>query len=81
MGSRNSTHKGLSSTQTGISSPTTGEGIKSIQTTGVFRAVNFELYVKPVSFMFSGHEICIKHVYVNFKSHIGNNWGFFFYFD
>ncbi|XP_071536807.1 small integral membrane protein 8 [Panulirus ornatus] len=47
MGGRNSTHKGLNSTQTNISNPATGEGIKSIQTTGVFKAVNFELYVKP----------------------------------
>lgn len=25
-----------------------GEGIRSMRTTGVFRAVNFELYAKPV---------------------------------
>lgn len=25
-----------------------GEGIRSLKTTGVFRAVNFELYAKPV---------------------------------
>lgn len=26
-----------------------GEGIRSMRSTGVFRAVNFELYAKPVS--------------------------------
>lgn len=25
-----------------------GDGLRSVKTTGVFRAVNFELYVKPV---------------------------------
>ena len=29
--------------------PAAGDGIKSIKTTSVFKAVNFELYVKPVS--------------------------------
>lgn len=41
------------STQT-PSQPSVGEGIKSIPTTGVFKAVNFELYVKPVS----PHQTC-----------------------
>lgn len=27
-----------------------GEGIRSMRSTGVFRAVNFELYAKPVSY-------------------------------
>ncbi|XP_044751019.1 small integral membrane protein 8 [Coccinella septempunctata] len=27
--------------------PTPGEGLRSLKTTGVFRAINFELYVKP----------------------------------
>lgn len=47
---------GGSSTQTGQDShaksgpePAAGDGIKSIRTTSVFKAVNFELYVKPVS--------------------------------
>lgn len=26
-----------------------GDGIRSLQSTGVFRAVNFELYAKPVN--------------------------------
>lgn len=29
------------------SEPAAGDGIKSIRTTGVFKAVNFELYIKP----------------------------------
>ncbi|XP_063607220.1 small integral membrane protein 8-like [Penaeus indicus] len=44
MGGNASSHK------TPTSEPTTstaGEGIKSIRTTNVFKAVNFELYVKP----------------------------------
>ena len=28
-----------------------GDGIKDIKTTSVFRMVNFELYVKPVSYV------------------------------
>ena len=28
-----------------------GEGLRSVQTTNVFRAVNFELYAKPVSIL------------------------------
>ncbi|XP_050725109.1 small integral membrane protein 8-like [Eriocheir sinensis] len=45
---------GGSSTPTGPDPPTrpapqpaAGDGISSIKTTGVFKAVNFELYVKP----------------------------------
>lgn len=30
--------------------PLPGEGLRSLRTTGIFRAVNFELYAKPVSF-------------------------------
>lgn len=41
-----------------------GEGIRSMRSTGVFRAVNFELYAKPVSdyeIKFEGtHWICDK---------------------
>ena len=29
-------------------SPSPGDGLRSLRTTGVFRAVNFELYAKPV---------------------------------
>ncbi|KAK9869450.1 hypothetical protein WA026_003204 [Henosepilachna vigintioctopunctata] len=29
------------------SKPTPGEGLRSVRTTSVFRALNFELYVKP----------------------------------
>lgn len=29
-----------------------GEGIRSMRSTGVFRAVNFELYAKPVSYSY-----------------------------
>ena len=35
--------------KTGSKAPEPGEGIRSYKTTGVFRAVNFELYAKPVS--------------------------------
>jgi hypothetical protein len=49
-----STTKGPSptSTTTTSSGPASepGEGIRSLKTSGVFRAVNFELYAKPVSF-------------------------------
>ncbi|XP_045583495.1 small integral membrane protein 8 [Procambarus clarkii] len=47
MGNTTSMQKGLNSTPTSSSSPASGDGIKSIPTTGVFKAVNFELYVKP----------------------------------
>ncbi|KAG7165517.1 small integral membrane protein 8-like [Homarus americanus] len=47
MGSSNSTQKGSSSTQSPISNSAVGDGIKSIRTTSVFKAINFELYVKP----------------------------------
>lgn len=30
--------------------PAPGDGIRSLKSTGIFRAVNFELYAKPVSF-------------------------------
>ncbi|KAK7086189.1 protein of unknown function (DUF4500) [Halocaridina rubra] len=39
MGGKASTAKGPETTA--------GDGIRSLQTTGVFKAVNFELYVKP----------------------------------
>ena len=29
-----------------------GDGIRSLKTSGVFRAVNFELYAKPVNWAF-----------------------------
>lgn len=37
---------GKPSSETG-SSAAAGDGLRSLRTTGVFRAVNFELYVKP----------------------------------
>ena len=46
---------GGSSTQSG-SEPAAGDGIKSIRTTNVFKAVNFELYVKPVSRVYSENQ-------------------------
>lgn len=30
--------------------PAPGDGLRSVRTTTLFRAVNFELYTKPVSF-------------------------------
>ncbi|XP_053652455.2 small integral membrane protein 8 [Cherax quadricarinatus] len=47
MGSSNSTQKDVHNTQTSTAAHTSGDGIKSIRTTSVFKAVNFELYVKP----------------------------------
>lgn len=32
-----------------------GEGIRSMRSTGVFRAINFELYAKPVRFIIAHH--------------------------
>lgn len=29
--------------------PAPGDGLRSLRSTGIFRAVNFELYAKPVS--------------------------------
>jgi len=40
-----------SSGPTHQASSTPGEGIRSLETTGVFRAVNFELYAKPNKWM------------------------------
>lgn len=37
------------SVQTGEHKHQPGEGIRSMKTTSLFRAVNFELYAKPVS--------------------------------
>lgn len=34
-----------------VTESTPGEGIRSLKTSGVFRAVNFELYAKPNKYM------------------------------
>lgn len=49
MGGGSSIHAGQNSHAKSGSEPAAGDGIKSIRTTSVFKAVNFELYVKPVS--------------------------------
>lgn len=44
--------------QTNISKePAPGDGIRSMRSTGLFRAVNFELYAKPVSKSFNSTEM------------------------
>lgn len=40
--------KPIESTQT-VPKPQPGDGIRSLQSTSVFRAINFELYAKPVN--------------------------------
>nr|XP_053652455.1 small integral membrane protein 8-like [Cherax quadricarinatus] len=47
MGSSNSTQKVCTTHRQAQLLITSGDGIKSIRTTSVFKAVNFELYVKP----------------------------------
>ncbi|KAG0715071.1 Tigger transposable element-derived protein 3 [Chionoecetes opilio] len=49
MGGRSSVPAGQESQAKSGPAHWAGEGIKSIKTTGVFKAINFELYVKPVS--------------------------------
>ena len=41
------------------SKPEPGSGIRSTRTTGVFRAVNFELFAAPVSSTKSSVHVCI----------------------
>ena len=52
MGSKPSSEKG--------SNVQAGDGLRSLRTTSVFKAVNFELYVKPVSL-----SLHLKAVYCN----------------
>lgn len=49
-----------------------GEGIRSMRSTGLFRAVNFELYAKPVSIL--QHIICLQSMQTNSKifNHLQN---------
>lgn len=41
-------------------SPDSGDGIRSTRTTGVFRALNFELFVKPVRSQFVATQLNLR---------------------
>ena len=51
MCSSSSSMKPPPSTKPDLGAAAPGEGIRSLQTSTVFRAVNFELYAKPNKFM------------------------------
>ncbi|XP_055702582.1 small integral membrane protein 8 [Phlebotomus papatasi] len=43
----------------GPAEPAPGDGLRSLRTTGVFRAVNFELYAKPNAVIMAIGVVCI----------------------
>lgn len=51
-------------------SSSAGEGIRSLRTSGVFRAVNFELYAKPVILQFI--QILIKIIVTIFSEQVSD---------
>lgn len=44
-----------------------GDGIRSMKTTNVFRALNFELYIKPVRAFIRTLYICVNEI-MSFKN-------------
>lgn len=56
-------------------SPDSGSGIRSTRTTGVFRALNFELFVKPVrsQFVTTLQNLRIVELLINYASHAHPN--------
>ena len=56
-------------------SPDSGSGIRSTRTTGVFRALNFELFVKPVrsQFVTTLQNLRIVELLINYASHAPPN--------
>ena len=80
-GSSNTKAPSAPSTTTSSPAPASepGEGIRSLKTSGVFRAVNFELYAKPVSFasvllhLFVTLEVCTQVVLISTSSTIKCN--------
>ena len=55
------------------SGTTAGEGIRSLKTSGVFRAVNFELYAKPNKYMMT-FGICAFSFCVGYMIYMKESW-------